>query len=133
MFSKNDLYFALLLAFFLEWGEVLMMPGLTWPNVGHVALRYALLALMLEAVFFLVAYLRKKTLFGHAKSAYYSWGRVVPVSVIVSACYALVRLLTLPSPVTAFQWWALAVLFVAGCLALMLYFYGLVQKPDDKR
>ena len=54
MFSKNDLYFALLLAFFLEWGEVLMMPGLTWPNVGHVALRYALLALMLEAVFFLL-------------------------------------------------------------------------------
>ena len=110
-----------------------MMPGLTWPNVGHLVIRYVLLALMLEAVFFLVAYLRKKTLFGHAKSAYYSWGSVVPVSVIVSAGYAMVRLLTLPSPVTAFQRWALAALFVAGCLALMLYFYGLVQKSDDKR
>ena len=129
MISKSDIYFALLLAYFLIWGAVLAMPDYSMLNVGRIAMRFALLAVMLAAVLALVAYLRGKPLFGRSKSMYFSWGRVVPASVIVSGGYVLLNWLALPSPVTAKQWIALLALFFGGCIVQMLYFYSLVQKP----
>ncbi|MBQ7742489.1 MAG: hypothetical protein IJT90_06170 [Bacteroidaceae bacterium] len=126
---KADCYFALLLAYFLIWGAVLAMPDYSLLNVGRIVMRFALLAVMLAAVLALVAYLRGKPLFGRSKSMYFSWGRVVPVSVIVSGGYVLLNWLALPSPVAAKQWIALLALFVGGCIVMMLYFYSLVQKP----
>ena len=105
------------------------MPDYSLLNVGRIVMRFALLAVMLAAVLALVAYLRGKPLFGRSKSMYFSWGRVVPVSVIVSGGYVLLNWLALPSPVAAKQWIALLALFVGGCIVMMLYFYSLVQKP----
>ena len=105
------------------------MPDYSLLNVGRIAMRFALLAVMLAVVLMLVAYLRGKPLFGRSKSMYFSWGRVVPASVIVSGGYVLLNWLALPSPVAVRQWIALLVLFAGGCIVLMLYFYSLVQKP----
>ena len=132
-FYRGDIFFALLLAYFLIWGAVLAMPDYSLLNVGRIAIRFALLSVMLAVLLMLVAYLRGKPLFGRSKSMYFSWGRVLPLSVIVSGGYVLLNWLSLPSPVEARQWVALLVLFVFGCIVLMLYFYSLVQKSDDKR
>lgn len=132
-FHKADIFFALLLAYFLSWGYVLGMSDFGWYSVGRLLFHYLFLAAMLALLFLLVAYLRGKPLMGRAKSMYFSWGRVVPASVIVSGGYALLYWLMLPKPLEDRHWWTLLILLVGGCLALLLYFYSLVQKPDDKR
>lgn len=128
---KADLRFSLLLAYFLIWGNALAMPMLSWSNVGRVAVNWLFVALLLEIVLVLVGILRGKPLFGRAKSVYLSWRRVLPVSIIVSGLYALLSWFALSKPVAALQVGILAVLAVGGCIALILYMYGLVGRSND--
>ncbi|MCH5178965.1 MAG: hypothetical protein J1F13_04710 [Prevotellaceae bacterium] len=128
---KADLRFSLLLAYFLIWRKALAMPELSWHNVGRVVGDMLFVALLLEIVLVLVGILRHKPLFGRAKSVYFSWRRVLPVSVVVSGLYALLSWITLPAPVGVLQLRILAVLAVGGCIALMLYMYGLVSRSHD--
>lgn len=129
---KADLRFSLLLSYFLSWGRALAMASLSWVNVGRLAVDMLFVALMLEIVLVLVGTLRSKPLIGRAKSAFFSWGRVVPLSVVVSGLYAGLSWLALPKPASALQLWILAVLFLGGSIALMLYMYGLVSRSDDR-
>lgn len=129
---KGDIFFALLLAYFLSWGYALGMADYSWLNVGRLLMHFLFLAAMLGLLLTLVSYLRGKPLMGRAKSAYFSWGRVLPVSIFLSAAYVLFFWLMLPKPLENRHWWTLLILFIGGCLALLLYFYGLVQKTDDK-
>ena len=125
---KGDYHFALTLAFFLSWGKALAMPQLTWHAVGRVLTHYAFIGCMLILLFALIASLRDKPLFGRAKSTYFSWGRVVPATLVLAAVYALFYILYLPA-FSNMQWWTLLVLFVIGWVVLILYFYSLVAKP----
>ncbi|MBO4593072.1 MAG: hypothetical protein J5678_02645 [Bacteroidaceae bacterium] len=128
---KGDIYFSLLLAYFLNWGYALSVPEYTWLNVGRIAMNFLLLAVMIEVVLMLTAYLRHKPLFGQAKSTYFSWGRAVPVSLVLPALYAGSFYLMMSKPIEQTHFWALLVLAGLGFVVLMLYCYSLVQREKD--
>ena len=133
LIRKADIFLALMLGYFLIWGRVLAMPTFSWGNVGRLVFSFLLLLLMLETVLVLLNYLRGKPTFGVSRSAFFSWRRALPVSVVVSALYALYHWLMLTTEVAYQKRWVLLVLTLGGIIVLLLYFYSLVQKPDDQR
>jgi hypothetical protein len=128
---RGDIAFALLLAFFLTWYNVLraaQSTGFTALGIARLAMGFALVAVLLEVVFALVCYLRQKPLFGKSKSQYFAWRKVLPISALISGCGTVFYYIYLPSPLGLATKVTLAVGFVAGMLLTMLYFYSLVEK-----
>lgn len=128
---RGDITFAMLLAFFLTWYNVLGVAQhgmLTGRNILRLVVSYITVAVLLEVVFALVYYLRKKPLFGNAKSLYFSWARTLPVSLIISACSSLFYYIYLPSPIQGLTLLLIAAGFVVSLVLTMLYLYSLVEK-----
>lgn len=128
---RGDITFALLLAFFLTWYNVLgtaQRTGFTTLEVARLVVGFAMVAVLLETVFALICFLRKKPLFGRRKSAFFSWKRTLPVSVLVSGLSTVFYYVYLPSPLGHAATLLLAAGFVTGILLTMLYFYSLVER-----
>lgn len=108
-----------------------MMP-VTGINILRLVMRFLLIAVLLEVVLMAVSYLREgKGLFGRRHSLFYSWPLTAGVGVIVSALFTVFYALYLPVPVSAGFVLRLAVMFVLGVGAVMLYLYSLVVKDDS--
>lgn len=128
---RGDIHFALLLAFFLTWYRVLAIVEasiLTPLNIARLAINFVAIATMLEVIFGLICYLRKKPLFGRAKSRFFSWKRTLPVSAVISAAGILFYYFELATPIAGQTIWALVIGFAIGTILTMLYFYSLVEK-----
>ncbi len=126
---RGDIAFALLLAFFLCWGAALMMEPVSVLNVARLAWRLLLMAVLLEVVLALVAYLRGgKGLFGRKASMFFFWRKSLSISVVVSAAFTLFYAIYLPSAYVFEHWVRLAVMFVLGVGAGMVYLRSLVRK-----
>lgn len=126
---KGDVTFALVLAYFLcsyrfleadptrfGWNQILML--LFW---------YGIIAVSLEVIFVLVSCLRQKPLFGKRKMAFFAWKRVLPIALIISGVSVACYYFMLPEP-TTLQIYILIGEFVVGVIALLLYFYSLVER-----
>ena len=128
---RGDILSAVLLAFFLTWYNVLgtaQNSELTPLNIARLAMGFAMVAVLLEVVFALICYLRKQSLFGRRKSAFFSWKRTLPVSVLVSGGSTLFYYIYLSPPIASGTWALLFAGFILGTLLTMLYFYSLVEK-----
>lgn len=126
---RGDIAFALLLAFYLTWYNVLgCVHQLTGINIARLGLHFVTVFVLIEIVFGLVCYLRKRPLFGKAKSLFFSWKRIVPISVLVSGGSTLFYYCYLSSPIDSQTLLFLLIGFVAGTILTMLYFYSLVEK-----
>lgn len=126
---RGDIAFALLLAFFLCWGAALLMEPVSVLNVVRLAWRFLLVALLLEMVLALVAYLRGgKGLFGRKASSFYFWQKAVGAGVVVSVLFTAFYAIYLPTAYVCAHWLRLAVLFVLGVAAIMFYLRSLVRK-----
>ncbi len=128
---RGDISFALLLAFFLTWYRVLdtaQSVGFTLLGIARLVMGFALVAVLLEIVFALVCYLRRKPLFGKKMSAFFSWKRIVPVSMLISGGGTVFYCLYLSSPFSPTTTATLIVGFIMGTLLTMLYFYSLVER-----
>lgn len=128
-FHRGDMVFSLLLSFFLCWGRALQMVPVSVLNVLRLLSLVLVVAVLLEIVLALVAYLRGgKGLFGRRASVFFFWRRSAMVSVSVSAFFTLFYAIFPPSGVVETPWLRLAVLFVLGVVAGMLYLRSLVKR-----
>lgn len=129
---RGDIAFALLLAFFLCWGAALMMEPISLLNMVRLAWRFLLVAVLLEVVLALVAYLRGgKGLFGQKASMFFFWQKAIGAGIVLSALFAAFYAIYLPWAYVCAHWLRLVVLGVLGVAAVMLYLRSLVRKQND--
>ncbi len=127
---RGDILFALLLAFFLCWYNVLNLIYLghcSWLAVARLLMTYIFVAMMLEVMFALISYVRGHPLFGNHKMTFFSWRLVLPIALLFSAASTLFYFISLPvltTPLTI----GLVTGFVLGTILTTLYFYSLVEK-----
>lgn len=129
-FHRADMTFALLLAFFLSWYNVLsiIQAGyISWLAIGRLLINFVFIFVLLEIMFALICYVRKKPLFGNTNLTFFSLRAVLPIAVFLSGASSLFYFLAIPKLTVALGI-GLAVGFVVGTILSVLYFYSLVEK-----
>lgn len=129
---KGNTYFALLMSYFLTWGNALSLDTISLRWGIRLVFFYLMYVIMLSVLFWGISYFTGKPMFGTWRSTFYSVKRAIPTSLFIVFLFGVLNYWG-GCEITPLHIIIYVVGGVIGFVAIMLYLKTLVNKKEPKK